>query len=443
MDSTTLIIGWVSCVLALISPSMCSAYFFPEELFSTYNKTTRPGSLQDEVTVVTVDMHVSTISSVSGISMDYEIDLYFRQTWQDPRFKFNGMKSITLSPYRIKDIWWPDTFFYNAKRGKLQDITRPNEFVHIFPDGTVNTSVRLTLLLSCFLELEYFPMDEQDCEIVIGSYGYKDTDIKYAFAYNFSTQFNENLILPEFVIDRKVAQVPVTDVYPSGNYSKLKFIFHMKRAFGYYMIQTYIPSMLVVILSWVSFWLDVRATPARISVGLLTVLTITTQASGVNSQLPRVSYIKAIDVWMSSCLVFVVVALVEFAVVNVLTRKNDDRARTMRLGTPCNTNHDRFTTSIDSGLDLPPRGLSVIALDDDDKRRRSTPRTEPQTNIQKCLSSLPFRRKASSDHDVHLNAEIMVETFSRYFFPIAFLCFNVIYWLHYWCRWFTNETCRG
>ena len=58
------------------------------------------------------------------------------------------------------------------------------------------------------------------------------------------------------------------------------------------MIQTYVPSMLIVSLSWVSFWINIDAVPARISLGVLTVLTLTTQSVGVSMSLPRVSYIK-------------------------------------------------------------------------------------------------------------------------------------------------------
>jgi Neurotransmitter-gated ion-channel transmembrane region len=83
--------------------------------------------------------------------------------------------------------------------------------------------------------------------------------------------------------------------------------------------------MLVVILSWVSFWINVDASPARVSIGLLTVLTTTTQSTGINAQLPRVSYVKAIDVWMSVCLVFVFAALLEYALVNVLVRRRGIR----------------------------------------------------------------------------------------------------------------------
>jgi Neurotransmitter-gated ion-channel transmembrane region len=98
--------------------------------------------------------------------------------------------------------------------------------------------------------------------------------------------------------------------------------FILCRDIGYFLIQLYVPSLLIVILSWVSFWINVDASPARVSIGLLTVLTTTTQSTaGVNSTMPRVSYIKAVDVWMSTCLVFVFAALVEYAIVNVLARR--------------------------------------------------------------------------------------------------------------------------
>ena len=111
----------------------------------------------------------------------------------------------------------------------------------------------------------------------------------------------------------------------SGNHSGLVVKFTLSRNIGYYLVQMYIPSILVVMLSWISFWLNVNAVPGRISLGVLTVLTMTTQSSGVNASLPRVSYTKAIDIWMSVCLLFVFMALIEFAVANVLTRKDTNK----------------------------------------------------------------------------------------------------------------------
>ena len=96
------------------------------------------------------------------------------------------------------------------------------------------------------------------------------------------------------------------------------------------MIQIYIPSIFIVAISWVSFWLNVDAVPARISLGILTVLTMTTQKSSAVTTLPKVSYIKAIDVWMAACLCFVFAALLEFAFVNILDRHQLKRVMTMR-----------------------------------------------------------------------------------------------------------------
>jgi Neurotransmitter-gated ion-channel transmembrane region len=106
-----------------------------------------------------------------------------------------------------------------------------------------------------------------------------------------------------------------------GAYPCMEMQFFLRRDIGYFLIQVYVPSVLIVILSWVSFWINVDASPARVSLGLLTVLTTTTMSSGARSSLPRVSYIKAIDVWMIVCLIFVFMSLIEYAVVNVLARR--------------------------------------------------------------------------------------------------------------------------
>jgi len=58
---------------------------------------------------------------------------------------------------------------------------------------------------------------------------------------------------------------------------------------GYYLIQMYIPSLLIVILSWISFWINMDAAPARVGLGITTVLTMTTQSSGSRASLPKVS----------------------------------------------------------------------------------------------------------------------------------------------------------
>lgn len=83
---------------------------------------------------------------------------------------------------------------------------------------------------------------------------------------------------------------------------------------------------MLVIVSWVSFWLDPNAIPARVSLGVTTLLTMATQISGINASLPPVSYIKAIDVWTESCLTFVFMALLEFALVNYASRSDAHRA---------------------------------------------------------------------------------------------------------------------
>lgn len=71
-------------------------------------------------------------------------------------------------------------------------------------------------------------------------------------------------------------------------------------------------------MSWISFWIKPEAVPARVTLCVTSLLTLSTQHAQSQKSLPPVSYIKAIDIFMSSCTVFVFASLMEYALVNIL-----------------------------------------------------------------------------------------------------------------------------
>lgn len=103
--------------------------------------------------------------------------------------------------------------------------------------------------------------------------------------------------------------------------------FHLKRKMGYFMIQTYIPCIMTVILSQVSFWINKESVPARTVFGITTVLTMTTLSISARHSLPKVSYATAMDWFIAVCFAFVFSALIEFAAVNYFTNAEMERAK--------------------------------------------------------------------------------------------------------------------
>lgn len=60
----------------------------------------------------------------------------------------------------------------------------------------------------------------------------------------------------------------------SGNFTCLAVVFNLKRRLGYHLFHTYIPSALIVVMSWISFWIKPEAIPARVTLGVTSLLTL-------------------------------------------------------------------------------------------------------------------------------------------------------------------------
>lgn len=114
---------------------------------------------------------------------------------------------------------------------------------------------------------------------------------------------------------REIAQFVKFCFATVGNHSSLIAIFKMKRRIGYFLIDTYVPSTIIVIISWISFWINPDTAPARVALGITTVLTMTTLISSARASLPKVSYVKAIDWYLLFCLIFVFGSIMEYTFV--------------------------------------------------------------------------------------------------------------------------------
>ncbi|MGH0127385.1 UNVERIFIED_CONTAM: hypothetical protein FKN15_011122 [Acipenser sinensis] len=216
--------------------------------------------------------------------------------------------------------------------------------------------------------------------------GYTMNDLIFEWQENGPVQVAEGLTLPQFILKDELDLRYCTKHYNTGKFTCIEVRFHLERQMGYYLIQMYIPSLLIVILSWVSFWINMDAAPARVALGITTVLTMTTQSSGSRTSLPKVSYVKAIDIWMAVCLLFVFSALLEYAAVNFVSRQHKEMLRFHRKRK---------------------------------KNKQSTPAAKTQEEMRKLF----------------IDRAKKIDTVSRAGFPLAFLFFNIFYWVLYKILW--------
>ncbi|XP_006797726.1 glycine receptor subunit alphaZ1 [Neolamprologus brichardi] len=279
--------------------------------------------------------------------------------------------------------------------------------------------LQITLVLACPMDLKNFPMDVQTCIMQLESFGYTMNDLIFEWDKKGAVQVADGLTLPQFILKEEKDLRYCTKHYNTGKFTCIEARFHLERQMGYYLIQMYIPSLLIVILSWVSFWINMDAAPARVGLGITTVLTMTTQSSGSRASLPKVSYVKAIDIWMAVCLLFVFSALLEYAAVNFIARQHKELLRFRRR-----RRHMKEDETGEGRFSFPGYGMGPACLQAKDgmaikgNNNNAPTSAAPEKSIEEMKKLFISRAKR-------------IDTVSRVAFPLVFLIFNIFYWIIY------------
>ncbi|KAG7223317.1 hypothetical protein INR49_015673 [Caranx melampygus] len=387
---------------------------------SGYDARIRPNFKGPPVNV-TCNIFINSFGSITETTMDYRLNVFLRQQWNDPRLAYKEYPddSLDLDPSMLDSIWKPDLFFANEKGANFHEVTTDNKLLRIFQNGNVLYSIsaikellslfsRLTLTLSCPMDLKNFPMDSQTCIMQLES---------CKFTFHGRDDVADDLTLPQFVLKEEKGLGYCTKHYNTGKFTCIEVKFYLERQMGYYLIQMYIPSLLTVILSWVSFWINMDAAPARVGLGITTVLTMTTQSSGSRASLPKVSYVKAIDIWMAVCLLFVFAALLEYAAVNFVSRQHKEFFR-LRKKLKEQQRQRTEEELAQQGLLFQSFGLLAAG-------------SAPEMDATPVFADLPPGLGFYDIRRRFVDRAKRIDTISRAVFPMSFLMFNVLYWLTY------------
>ncbi|XP_025191059.1 glycine receptor subunit alpha-4 isoform X1 [Melanaphis sacchari] len=362
-----------------------------------YDKNRAP-KVQGQPTIVYFHVTVLSLDSINEESMTYVADIFLAQSWRDQRLRLPENMS---EDYRIldvewlHDIWRPDCFFKNAKKVTFHEMSIPNHYLWLYHDKTLLYMSKLTLVLSCAMKFESYPHDTQICSMMIESLSHTTHDLVFIWNMTDPLVVNPEIELPQLDISNNITS-DCTIKYSTGNFTCLAVIFNLRRRLGYHLFHTYIPSALIVVMSWISFWIKPEAIPARVTLGVTSLLTLATQNTQSQQSLPPVSYVKAIDIWMSSCSIFVFLSLMEFAVVNNYMGP---------VATKVMKGYSEEDIRGDDFKELDPKSRSPI-------RSVATVAAAPQ-------------------YPTFCNGRaiaLYIDKFSRFFFPFSFFILNVAYW---------------
>ncbi|XP_054721701.1 gamma-aminobutyric acid receptor alpha-like [Uloborus diversus] len=437
-----------------------------DSLLEGYDYHLRPG-VGGPATQVLIDIEVRSMGPVSEVDMSYSMDCYFRQSWVDRRLAYTStMPTLALSISMLERIWRPDTYFYNGKNSYLHTITTPNKFVRLYRDGRVLYSSRLTIRASCPMKLENFPMDVQRCPLQIGSFGYSERDIQYKWNPARSVVIASDMKLSMFdVTDTPTGNL--TERQRKGPFSVLMVSFHLKRHMGYFIIEVYAPCTMLVVLSWVAFWINREATADRVALGVTTVLTMTFLGLECRNNLPKVPYCTALDYYVAISFGFIFATIIQFAIVHHFTKVGSGEYYFPPTPSDSEEEEEEMTTSLKPGVTFNSTQLNKISIFCTEEATQTvdasetTPTAAQQSSSSDVVSTdvtvdfgrtglprngrLASMRQKRSLHDrrksylnrrgsmphFQLNSVSKVDKASRVIFPVIFLFINLIYWFTY------------
>ncbi|XP_069980101.1 uncharacterized protein [Penaeus vannamei] len=283
-------------------------------------------------------------TSTMMIHINYNLTL----TWREGRVNYlNLNKDYTLNrvPYNtMRELWVPTVDFTNTRGNHITHAdeeatmmvlmsgeptmggdTRPQE-VEVYSGWENPLTVRrkYSETFQCEFDLSMYPFDQQECRLVLTMLS----------ASSRLLVFDEGESEAVFVGNPHLVEYTVggvsVDLVNQMDFAVMHVKISLIRRAGYILMNVYIPSMLLLIVSYVTLYFRVGIFQARVLGSLTALLVMATLFTQASSHLPKTSYFKMVDVWLLTC-IFVIFIVIVF---HVMIDRAFERAEKARSAPP-------------------------------------------------------------------------------------------------------------
>ena len=175
------------CLFAILLRCIRGIEIFPGvNITDGYDLHSRPtNGNPNKPLEVAFSIYLGSIFSIDEPTQAVSIEAIIRCIWRDDRVSLPFHNSTSKRGYKLFSrkptgkLWFPDVYIDKAKTMSVPTYKVPPEYLRIYPNGTLFYSTKVTFELACYMDFSHYPVDTQECDVMIESWGTEMDDVVY------------------------------------------------------------------------------------------------------------------------------------------------------------------------------------------------------------------------------------------------------------------------
>ena len=243
-------------------------------------------------------VHLNTrgITEINDDDATITLALTLSITWIEPRLHLLSNSSewiieeddlnwATLNQQWLDYFWKPDMDIANIKEFKTKSLLKKQGSFELYENKRIWYDFPVEITLACPLfNFDNYPLDQQVCELVIGSYEYNAKEMTYSGDIYYDKKNQRSLqyevkdvtVLEKSIFSNLEYWMNKNMTIENGyfNYSYFAVRIELDRLIQPHIFRTYLPSCMFVVSSWIGFVISHDAVPGRIALSAMLLLVL-------------------------------------------------------------------------------------------------------------------------------------------------------------------------